>query len=218
MYSTDIDDANATNAFTNIKLNSFEDRCNIFRTEDKGPLIPLERLPVDHLDFTICNPPFFASEEEMYDSLEGKGKRKKPSAVCEGAAVEMITKGGDLGFVTRLVEESLKLKDKVTWYSSMFGKLSSCKAIVAKLREHGIHNYAVACLWGGSKTSRWAVAWSFGDLRPSNVRRTQPTTYYEFDTYSPYRLSLAKIIFTMISFPSLQSTTSRSSPRKTLTQ
>jgi 23S rRNA (adenine1618-N6)-methyltransferase len=40
---------------------------------------------------------------------------------------------------------------------------------MVKLREHGATNFAVTNLKAGHKTRRWAVAWSFGDLRPANA-------------------------------------------------
>ncbi len=101
-------------------------------------------------------------------------KEKGPSAVCTGAAVEMVTEGGDLGFVLRMIEESEKLKERVQWYSSMLGKLSSVNEVVNRLKEKGIGNWAVTCLMAGKVTRRWVVAWSFGDLRPRNVRSCFP--------------------------------------------
>jgi 23S rRNA (adenine1618-N6)-methyltransferase len=50
----------------------------------------------------------------------------------------------------------------------MLGKLSSLQQIVAKLKGHDINNFAVTCLQAGHKTKRWAIAWSFQDLRPRN--------------------------------------------------
>ena len=109
----------------------------------------------------------------MHDSLRGEGKKDRSSALCTGAEVEMVTTGGDLGFVLRMVEESRVLRDKVQWYSSMFGKLSSVNALVAKLKTVGITTWAACCLHSGGKTRRWAVAWSWGDMRPRNVSNTR---------------------------------------------
>lgn len=81
----------------------------------------------------------------------------------------MVTTGGEIAFVTRMIEESLELRERVQWYTSMLGKLSSVSVLVEKLMEYGNHNYAVTEFVQGNKTKRWAIAWSWADLRPEMV-------------------------------------------------
>ncbi|KAJ5833330.1 hypothetical protein N7474_001641 [Penicillium riverlandense] len=116
-------------------------------------------------DFTMCNPPFYSSRDELIHSAELKAR--PPFSACTGAEVEMVTHGGEVAFVTRMLEESLRLRDRVRWYTSMLGKLSSVSVIVEKLMKHNNQNYAVTEFVQGSKTKRWAVAWSWSDRRPS---------------------------------------------------
>ncbi|CAO2653693.1 Nn.00g031040.m01.CDS01 [Neocucurbitaria sp. VM-36] len=168
MCATDIDKKSFDSAARNLAINSLMTRTKLLQTTDLNALIPLSALGIDHLDFTICNPPFFTSQNDMSSSLKGEGKSWKPNAVCTGAEVEMVCPGGDVGFVTKIVNESLVLREKVQWYSSMLGKLDSTKAIVTLLKKHGISNWAVGLIDTGGNTKRWVVAWSFGDLRPRN--------------------------------------------------
>ncbi|KAF2998811.1 hypothetical protein E8E13_001569 [Curvularia kusanoi] len=170
MCATDVDKTSFESAAANFAKNNLLSRAKILQTTPSMALIPLEGLGTQQLDFTLCNPPFFVDAAEMEKSLSGEGKATGPNAVCTGSNNEMICPGGDLGFVTRIVEESLVLCEKVTWYSSMLGKLSSAKAIVELLKSHGVTNWAVGVLEPGTKTGtkRWVVAWSFGDLRPRN--------------------------------------------------
>lgn len=173
MCGTDIDETNFTYATKNTALNDFSDRMRLCLIDEasKNTLIPLDRLQVPHLDFTMCNPPFFATMQEMQDSLSGASKGGvKPSAACTGAEVEMVTEGGDLGFVLKMLAESLVLREKVRWYSSMLGKLESLKKVVERIKEAGVENWTVGSLASSdAKTKRWVVAWSFGDWRPGNV-------------------------------------------------
>jgi 23S rRNA (adenine1618-N6)-methyltransferase len=81
----------------------------------------------------------------------------------------MVTPGGEVAFVTRMIEESLQLREAVRWYSSMVGKLNSLSVIIEKLQEVGNSNWAVTEFVQGMKTRRWAVAWSWQDLRPTMV-------------------------------------------------
>lgn len=71
-----------------------------------------------------------------------------------------------MSFIMRMIYESLILRDRVQWYTSMLGKFSSIEPLVKKLREKGVDNYAITEFVQGSKTRRWGLAWSFEDLRP----------------------------------------------------
>lgn len=62
------------------------------------------------IDFTMCNPPFYASREEVLQSTEAK--EFSPSAVCTGADNEMITPGGEVAFVATMVKESIQSKSR----------------------------------------------------------------------------------------------------------
>lgn len=174
MCATDIDKKSFDYAARNLVNNGLITRAKILQTIDSQPLIPLQYLGVDKLDFTICNPPFFADEKEMRQSINGETKSWKPNAVCTGSQNEMVCEGGDLGFVARMVDESIALREKVTWYTSMFGKMDSAKATIKNLKIKGVTNWAVGSIDMGSGTKRWIVAWSFGDFRPRNVRNTYP--------------------------------------------
>lgn len=174
MCVTDIDKSSFNSAARNLALNNMLARTRMLQTMESGDLIPLKYLGVEKLDFTICNPPFFNNEEEMRASLRGDGKSLKPNAVCTGSENEMVCEGGDLGFVTKIINESLILREKVTWYSSMLGKQTSAIAAVKLLKEHGVYNWATGCVDPGGATKRWLLAWSFGDIRPPNVSTLAP--------------------------------------------
>lgn len=94
-------------------------------------------------------------------------KKRPPFTACTGSLTEMVTEGGEVAFIKRILEQSLELRDKIQWYSSMLGKQSSLETLVELLREKGIDNYAVTEFVQGNRTRRWAIAWSFGPMRPS---------------------------------------------------
>ncbi|GAB1194297.1 hypothetical protein APSETT444_003541 [Aspergillus pseudonomiae] len=171
----DIDDDNIRTSQEAVSGNRLESRIRIVKTDSNGDLIPLEKLEVEGLDFTMCNPPFYTSREELVSSAQAK--ERPPFSACTGAEVEMVTQGGEVAFVSRMIEESLRLRQKVLWYTSMLGKLSSVSILVEKLIGHGNHNYAVTEFVQGSKTRRWAIAWSWGDLRPSVHLLPFPSEY-----------------------------------------
>uniref|UniRef100_A0A093XCN2 Putative methyltransferase-like protein C27D7.08c n=1 Tax=Talaromyces marneffei PM1 TaxID=1077442 RepID=A0A093XCN2_TALMA len=166
----DIDGSNISSSRKVVSDNKLDDRITILETKPNDPLIPIDRLDVDRLDFVMCNPPFYESEEELVSSA--RAKSRPPFSACTGAAVEMITPGGEVAFIESLVQQSLALKTHILWYTSMFGKLSSVSVVVQKLLDSGINNWAVTEFVQGKGTRRWAVGWSFSDWRPrSDVSR-----------------------------------------------
>lgn len=174
MLGTDIDPPNFSYANKNIERNGLESRIRTKINTAEDALISPKAFDLDNLDFVMCNPPFYSSAEDL--AISSAGKSGPPSAVCTGAEVEMICPGGDAGFVLRMVEESRELKDTVRWYTSMLGKLSSVHQVIDRLKEIGVTNWAVTLLRAGNKTRRWAVGWSYGDRRPSNVSGPQYST------------------------------------------
>ncbi|KAJ5345232.1 hypothetical protein N7452_003236 [Penicillium brevicompactum] len=163
--ATDIDPNNIRTAQQNVALNGLESRIRIIDSSSDGPLFPLEKLGHERLDFTMCNPPFYTSRDELVESA--KQKKRPPFSACTGAEVEMVTRGGEVDFVRKMIDESLHLRDRIQWYTSMVGKMSSVSVLVETLIKHGNHNFAVTEFDQGAKTKRWAVAWSWGDRRPS---------------------------------------------------
>jgi len=166
MLGSDVDQHSLDYARRNVEANDLQTRIKLALTTTDSPLIPLDKMGIEDLSFCMCNPPFYSSATEM--SAAYGSKAMPPSAVCTGSENEMICPGGDVGFVTRIIEESLVLREHVQWYSSMLGRLVSVHQVVAKLKEHGITNFAVTNLKAGQKTRRWAVAWSFRGFRPAN--------------------------------------------------
>ncbi|KAI0799986.1 S-adenosyl-L-methionine dependent methyltransferase [Fomes fomentarius] len=167
--ATDIDELSIGSAIQNVVENGLQDRISLVRVDHDGPIILPLHLSDEQYDFTMCNPPFYSSREEVIQSAEAK--EFEPNAVCTGADVEMITPGGEAAFVGRMVLESVSLQNKCRWYTSMLGKLSSLTHVVQILRENAITNYGVTELVQG-QTRRWVIAWSFGDRRlPDRIGR-----------------------------------------------
>ena len=166
MAGTDIDQHSLDYAKKNVDANGLNKRIKLALSTPDSPLMPLEKLGIEELDFVMTNPPFYSSKEDM--EAAHHSKKDEPAAVNFASENESICPGGDVGFVTRIFNESLVLKERVQWYTAMLAKLASLQQIVAKLKEHNMTNFAVTNLQAGHKTRRWAIAWSFQDLRPRN--------------------------------------------------
>ena len=163
--ATEMDAKSIAYAKKNIDLNeSVASRIRLVERTPEACLIPLDELGMDRIDFVMTNPPFYTSESEL-EALATR-KSRPPWSACTGAVNEMVCDGGEIGFIRRVVEESLALRNRVQWYTSMVGKQSSLEVVVELLREHGVENYAVTQFVQGTKTRRWAIGWSFGPRRP----------------------------------------------------
>ena len=70
----------------------------------------------------------------------------------------MRTSGGELAFVATFILDSLQLRERVVWYSSLLGKKASLKALVRLLKAEGISNIRSTSFVQGH-TRRWGLAW-----------------------------------------------------------
>lgn len=92
----------------------------------------------------------------------------------------MITPGGEVAFVAQMMEESRALGNRVKWFTSMLGKLSSVSSLAENLKDLGVGNYAVTEFIQG-RTKRWAIAWSWQDRRPTMVCHAYTVGKYQSD-------------------------------------
>ncbi|GJE92247.1 S-adenosyl-L-methionine dependent methyltransferase [Phanerochaete sordida] len=174
-WATEVDQQSAEFARRNVTTNNLSERIMIVQVRADDSIFPAAAFQsTQGIDFTMCNPPFYGSREEVLSSAEAK--EIGPSGACTGAETEMITPGGEVAFVRKMVQESLQLRESCRWYTSMLGKMSSLTEIVQSLRSAKANNYAITEFVQG-KTRRWAIAWSFGDLRlPDSLARISNAT------------------------------------------
>ena len=60
--------------------------------------------------FCMCNPPFFGSLAERQELASYKPPKHASNPVAE---TDAVVEGGEIAFVTQMIEESLQLKDKI---------------------------------------------------------------------------------------------------------
>lgn len=162
VFALEIDEDNIKFAEDNINRNQLSDNVTVIRQNDNlsvfGNLF-------DHdprqKTFCICNPPFFSSSEEVVNSKNRTGKRKAPKSMNAGSPSELIFEdGGELGFVKRILNESISLKDQIQIYSTMFGCKKNFQKFIEEIKAQKIQSFSTTEFVQG-KTTRWGVAWSF---------------------------------------------------------
>ncbi|KAI9321846.1 hypothetical protein BX666DRAFT_1849921 [Dichotomocladium elegans] len=161
---TDIDDLSVKYAKENVALNNLQARITIRHNVDPNHLFLIDG---QRFAFSMCNPPFFGSQDELEEGL--LNKEAEPSSICTGSENEMITKGGEFRFISQMIRESLTYRDQICWYTSLIGLKKTIRPIIKELKANKITNYVVTKFRQGY-TTRWAVAWSFGTARINKAK------------------------------------------------
>jgi len=122
--------------------------------------------PEDRFAITICNPPFHASEKEAtkgnlrkVNALQ-RTKTSKPTLNFGGQNAELWCDGGEIGFITQMIYESVKYPQQVFWFTTLVSKKDNVRAIQKTLEKVGATNIKTIEMAQGQKTSR-IVAWTF---------------------------------------------------------
>ncbi|KAK7069249.1 Methyltransferase-like protein 16 [Halocaridina rubra] len=108
----------------------------------------------------MCNPPFFSSEHETDSMKKSKRRRSEPSSAPTGALSETVTEGGEVAFISQMIDESLLLKDKIRIFTSMIGTKANIKAAKEKLKSVNPSHMSVVEFCQG-RTMRWGLAWTY---------------------------------------------------------
>ncbi len=122
----------------------------------------------ERFDLTLCNPPFHASLEEATRGSQRKWralgkadpKRKLPVLNFGGQNNELWCEGGEIRFVTQLINESVAAGQQVLWFSTLVSKASNLPPIQVALKKAGAVQVRVVEMGQGQKQSRF-VAWTF---------------------------------------------------------
>jgi 23S rRNA (adenine1618-N6)-methyltransferase len=121
--------------------------------------------PGERFDLSLCNPPFHGSAREVREASQAKWR--KLGLAAEGSArnfggqgAELWCEGGEVGFLTRMAEESAAFGAQVRWFSSLVSKSASLPAVQKALRRAGALEVRVVPMAQGQKQSRF-VAWTF---------------------------------------------------------
>jgi len=122
--------------------------------------------PGELFDFTMCNPPFHASAAEAQSGtkrkLQNLGKHKGKETVLNfgGQQAELWCEGGELAFISNMINDSRDIANQCLWFSSLVSKSSNLSFIYKALQNAGALQVKTIEMAQGQKISRF-VAWSF---------------------------------------------------------
>ncbi|MES2761611.1 MAG: 23S rRNA (adenine(1618)-N(6))-methyltransferase RlmF [Bacteroidota bacterium] len=122
--------------------------------------------PNEFIDITMCNPPFHASAAEAQSGSHKKWKNlgykktEKPVLNFGGQTNELWCKGGEVGFISKMIEESVDFKEQCLWFTSLVSKSENLPVIYAALKRVGTVTVKTISMSQGNKISR-IVCWTF---------------------------------------------------------
>lgn len=120
-------------------------------------------LPEDKFSFTICNPPFHSSETAASKANSRKVNQLKSDEKqlnFGGKETELWCAGGEIGFITQMIYESVKYPFQCFWFTTLVSKKDNLKTIYRTLNKVGAVTIKTIEMAQGQKRSRF-VAWTF---------------------------------------------------------
>ncbi|KAI9144299.1 ribosomal RNA large subunit methyltransferase F-like protein, partial [Paraphysoderma sedebokerense] len=176
-FATDISSQSISFAKDNITRNNLADKIHLYLNPDSQITLPINEMKTasedsessipESLDFTMCNPPFYSSEQHMVNSQAAK--KGDAFATCTGASHEMITAGGEYQFVKKMILESEKYGSQVRWFTSMIGIKETLNKLILELEKINVKSYTTTTFRQGY-TLRWALAWSYTEEVPDELK------------------------------------------------
>lgn len=130
----------------------------------------------EYFDLTVCNPPFHASSADAREANQRKRNRLNKSTKTHpgdstgvytagplnfgGQNIELWCAGGELGFLTRMITESVEFSQQVYCFTSLVSKKENVTPLKKLLSRFGATIVDVVATSQGQKVSR-LLAWSF---------------------------------------------------------
>jgi 23S rRNA (adenine1618-N6)-methyltransferase len=120
----------------------------------------------EYFDLSICNPPFHESAEVALAGSQRKIKNLKGKSPADpilnfgGKASELWTAGGEIGFIGRMIQESVVFQNQVGWFTVLVSKSAHLPFFQSQLEKAGAVSQKVLEMGQGNKRSR-ILAWTF---------------------------------------------------------
>jgi len=162
---TELDEQAFNAAMANQDSNSFlAKHLRLIKQDDRNHILENAILPQDHFSATMCNPPFFSSQEEADREARtknrGLGVGSSAARNFGGQNTELWVKGGEALFISKMIKQSAAFASQVEWFSSLVSNQSSLAKIKKALKQQKVSQWRLIEMKHGKKTSR-IVAWTY---------------------------------------------------------
>ncbi|GFV86253.1 RNA N6-adenosine-methyltransferase mettl16 [Trichonephila clavipes] len=154
--STETTDEAINWAEKNILINNLDSSIKVVKVSKDSILQEILTADEKSYDFCLCNPPFF----ENIDDIRKKNPKVKEKIEAFAKKEEIFSEGGETAFVKQMIKDSLQFRDRISLYTSMFGKKKSYIEILKELHTIEDVTYTKTEFCQGN-TIRWGIAWTF---------------------------------------------------------
>jgi len=164
MLGTDIEKTSVEIARANIEANqNLSSSIEIRHQEDRGSIFKGMIKENEYYHFSMCNPPFHASEKEAtkaaFKKLKNLGMEEDSKLNFGGQANELWCNGGEALFIKRMIKESALFKTQVGYFTSLVSKKENLPKIQKQLTKLKA-DFKIMEMDLGNKKSR-IIAWNF---------------------------------------------------------
>lgn len=122
--------------------------------------------PENRFTFSMCNPPFHDSEESAMKGNLRKTKNLKKSKTPKtnfnfgGQQSELWCEGGELAFISKMIEESTLFSSQILWFTCLVSKQENLFKLTSLLNKVKAVEVKTIDMAQGQKISR-ILAWTF---------------------------------------------------------
>ena len=192
--ATDIDPQSIASSQAILQANVLEDTIEVRLQSHQNCMLQNLFDDTTVFDFVMCNPPFYESaaayqkeNNRKVRNLQKNSQKRNPrnqdyvSAPSKstgsnnfgGGPSELWYPGGEVAFVTKLIQESWDIHSRKTgaatlqclWFSSLISRKDHLPQLIQRLEQTGVKNIRVVPMGqGGSKTSN-ILFWSFYNVQ-----------------------------------------------------
>jgi len=164
---SDIDKTSVENALNIISSNiSLKDKIQILLQSSKENIFENIIKENDKIDFTMCNPPFHKSKKDAKEGTKrkilnlSKGKNKKVSLNFGGQHNELWCDGGEVEFISKMINESKKYEKNCLWFTTLVSRKDNLDMIYKELKKQNPKQIETIEMVQGQKQTRF-IAWTF---------------------------------------------------------
>jgi 23S rRNA (adenine1618-N6)-methyltransferase len=167
MIGTDISQKSLDNAQKILDENSdFSENIQLKFQPDSNFIFKNILNSQDKFTFSMCNPPFHDSEESALKGNLRKTKNlqnskvQKPNLNFSGQQSELWCEGGEIAFISKMIEESVLYSSQILWFTTLVSKKENLFKLNSLLKKLDAFEVKTIDMAQGQKISR-ILAWTF---------------------------------------------------------